>query len=293
MFIFTKMANAEVSMKSINCRGNLIDLDKPKVMGILNLTPDSFYDGGKFTSDRQILKQVEKMLTEGATFIDMGAYSSRPGASHVSLEEERSRLLPALKRVLKEFDQALVSVDTFRSEIARESVEEGAALINDISAGHLDPDMFSTIAQLQVPYIIMHMRGTPQDMQEKVQYNNLVKEIIYYFSERIFELRKLGVNDIVIDPGYGFSKTLEQNYELLGKSELLGHLGLPVLTGVSRKSMLYKLIGTGPEEALPATVAAQTIALLNGSSILRVHDVKEAMQTIQIVEKTKRESGHD
>ena len=280
-------------MKSINCRGNLIDLDQPRVMGVLNLTPDSFYDGGKYKSDKEILTQMEKMLTEGATFIDIGAYSSRPGASHVSLEEERSRLLPPLKRILKEFDQALVSVDTFRSEIARESVEEGAALINDISAGHLDPEMFPTIAQLQVPYIIMHMRGTPQNMQKQVQYNNLVKEIIYYFSERVFELRELGVNDIVIDPGYGFSKTLDQNYELLGKSELLGNLGLPVLTGLSRKSMLYKLLEVGPEEALTATVAAQAIALLKGTSILRAHDVKEAMQTIQIVEKTKLQASDD
>ena len=293
MFIFTNMAHAEVPMKSINCLGKLIDLDRPRVMGVLNLTPDSFYDGGKFKSDREVLSQVEKMLKEGATFIDLGAYSSRPGASHVSLEEERSRLLPSLKRIVKEFDQALVSIDTFRSEIARESIGEGAALINDISAGHLDPEMFSTIAQLQVPYIIMHMRGTPQNMQNQVQYDNLVKEVIYYFSERVFELRELGVNDIVIDPGYGFSKTLDQNYELLGKSELLGNLGLPVLTGLSRKSMLYKLIGTGPEEALPATVAAHAIALLKGTSILRVHDVKEAIQTIQIVEKTKLEASHD
>ena len=279
-------------MKSINCQGNLIDLTSPRVMGVLNLTPDSFYDGGKYKSDVQILSQVEKMLLEGAAFIDLGAYSSRPGASNVSLEEERSRLLPTLKLILKEFDKAIVSVDTFRSVIARESIEEGAALINDISAGHLDPEMFETIAQLQVPYIIMHMKGNPQNMTSQAQYENLLKEIIHYFSERVFELRKLGVNDIIIDPGYGFSKTLDQNYELLGKSELLGNLGLPVLTGVSRKSMLYKLIGTGPEGALAATVAAHVIALLKGTHILRVHDVKEAMQAIQIVEKTKLEAGH-
>jgi len=280
-------------MKTINCLGNLIDLETPRVMGVLNLTPDSFYDGGKYKSEKQILKQVEKMLIEGATFIDVGAYSSRPGASHVSVEEERSRLLPALELILTEFDKALVSVDTFRSEIARESVKAGAALINDISAGQLDPQMFATMGQLQVPYIIMHMKGTPQNMQSQVQYDNLVREIIYYFSERVFELRKLGVNDIIIDPGYGFSKTLEQNYELLGKSELLGNLGLPVLTGVSRKSMLYKLIGTGPEEALAATVAAQVIALLKGTSILRAHDVKEAVEAIKIVEKTKLVTDYD
>ncbi len=264
-------------------------MTSPRVMGVLNLTPDSFYDGGKYKSEVQILSQVEKMLLEGATFIDLGAYSSRPGATYVSLEEERSRLLPTLKLILKEFDKALVSVDTFRSEIARESIEEGAALINDISAGHLDPEMFQTIAELQVPYIIMHMKGNPQNMTSQAHYENLLKEIVYYFSERVFELRKLGVNDIIIDPGYGFSKTLDQNYELLGKSELLGNLGLPVLTGVSRKSMLYKLIGTGPEDALAATVAAHVIALLKGTHILRVHDVKEAMQ---IIEKTKLEAGH-
>lgn len=280
-------------MKTINCLGNLIDLETPRIMGILNITPDSFYDGGKYKSAKQILNQVEKMLIEGATFIDLGAYSSRPGASHVSLEEERARLLPTLKLILREFDKVLVSVDTFRSQIARESVEAGAAMINDISAGYLDQEMFSTIAQVQVPYIIMHMKGNPQNMQNQVQYENLVKEIIYYFSERVFELRKLGVNDIIIDPGYGFSKTLDQNYELLGKSELLCNLELPVLTGVSRKSMLYKLIGTEPEEALPATIAAQVIALLKGTNILRVHDVKEAKQAIQIVEKTKLGMRYD
>jgi dihydropteroate synthase len=280
-------------MKSINCLGRLIDLDTPCVMGVLNLTPDSFYDGGKYKSEKEILTQAEKMLDEGATFIDIGAYSSRPGASDVSPEEERSRLIPALKLILKEFDKALVSVDTFRSKIAQESIESGAAMINDISAGCLDPEMFSTIARLQVPYVIMHMRGTPQNMQGNLTYDNLVKDIIYYFSERVFELRAVGVNDIIIDPGYGFSKTLEQNYELLGKSELLQHLELPILTGISRKSMLYKLIGTDPEGALAATVAAHTIALLKGTSILRAHDVKEAVHAIEIVQKTKLEAIDD
>lgn len=280
-------------MKSINCLGRLIDLDTPRVMGVLNLTPDSFYDGGKYKSDMEILTQAEKMLDEGATFIDIGGYSSRPGASDVSPKEERSRVIPTLKLIIKEFEQALVSVDTFRSQIAKESVECGAAMINDISAGYLDPEMFATIARLQVPYVIMHMRGNPQSMHKNLVYDNLVKEVIYYFSERVFELRSLGVNDIIIDPGYGFSKTLSQNYELLGKSELLGHVELPILTGVSRKSMLYKLIGTDPEGALAATVAAQTIALLKGTSILRVHDVKEAIHTIKIVEKTKLEAIGD
>ena len=274
-------------MKSINCRGRLIELESPKVMGILNLTPDSFYDGGKYQEQTDVLKRVEAMLSEGADFIDVGAYSSRPGAKHVSLDEERSRLMPALAAITKEFEDALVSVDTFRSEIARESVEHGACMINDISAGSLDPRMFETIGELQVPYIVMHMRGTPQTMQQNTRYDNLVKEVITYFSEKVFALRKFGVNDIIIDPGYGFSKTLEQNYEMLGRSELFKALELPVLTGLSRKSMLYKVLKTGPEEVLAATTAAQSIALLKGTDILRVHDVKEAVQTVRIVEKIK------
>ena len=227
------------------------------------------------------------MVRDGVTFVDLGAYSSRPGAGHVSLEVERSRLLPALRSILKEFPDLLVSIDTFRSQIARESVEAGAAMVNDISAGSLDDAMFETIAELQVPYVIMHMRGTPQDMQEHTAYDDLVKEVILYFSERVFALRELAVNDIIIDPGYGFSKTLEQNYELLGRSELLKALELPVLTGVSRKSMLYRVLEAGPEEALAATVTAQAVALLKGTSILRVHDVREAVQSIKIMEKIK------
>jgi dihydropteroate synthase len=274
-------------MKSINCRGKLIGLESPKVMGILNLTPDSFYDGGKYSRESEILKRIESMLLEGAAFIDIGAYSSRPGAKHVSQEEERSRLVPALTAILREFDDILVSVDTFRSAIARESVELGACMINDISAGSLDPEMFETIARLQVPYVIMHMRGTPQTMQKQSTYENLVKEVIAYFSQKVFALRALGVNDIIIDPGYGFSKTLEQNYEMLGRSELLKILDLPILTGLSRKSMLYRVLDTDPENALAATIAAQSIALMKGTNILRVHDVREAVQTIEIIEKIK------
>ncbi len=274
-------------MKSINCRGKLIDLESPKVMGILNLTPDSFYDGGKYPKQTDVLKRVETMLSEGAAFIDVGAFSSRPGAKQVSLDEERSRLMPALTAILNEFQDILVSVDTFRSPIAQESVELGACMINDISAGSLDPQMFETMGRLQVPYIIMHMRGTPQTMQQNTGYDNLVKEVIAYFSEKVFALRKLGLNDIIIDPGYGFSKTLEQNYQMLGRSELLKVLDLPVLTGLSRKSMLYKVLETGPDEVLAASVAAQSIALLKGTNILRVHDVKEAVQTVKILERIK------
>lgn len=272
---------------TINCNGKLIDLNTPRIMGILNLTPDSFFDGGRYQIEEEILKQVEIMLSEGATFIDLGGYSSRPGAKDVSAEDERSRVLPALELILKNFENILVSIDTFRSEIAQECIETGACMINDISAGSMDEKMFETAARLQVPYIIMHMKGTPQDMQTHTTYQNLVKDIIYYFSEKVFELRALGLNDIIIDPGYGFSKTLDQNYEILGCSELLKNLELPILTGISRKSMLYKVLECGPEDALNATTAAHSIALMKGTNILRVHDVKEASETIRIMEQIK------
>lgn len=274
-------------MKQINCKGKLVDLSSPKVMGILNLTPDSFYDGGKFNTENDVLKQVELLLFEGATFIDIGAYSSRPLAKHISQEEELARLIPVLKTILSHFPDILISVDTFRSEVAKQSVKAGACMINDISAGSMDDKMFETIAHLQVPYVIMHMVGTPQNMQHNTLYKDLVQDIIFYFSEKIFELRKLGVNDIILDLGFGFSKTLDQNYELLSKLELFNFLDLPILSGLSRKSMLYKLLDIKPEEALNATSVANTIALQKGSNIIRVHDVKEAMQTITIVEKSK------
>jgi len=269
----------------INCKGHLIDLDHPRVMGILNLTPDSFYDGGKYKSASQILGQVEKMLNEGATFIDIGAYSSRPGAIHISLDEELARLLPVLKLVIQEFPDALISIDTFRSHVASEAIQSGACIINDISGGSLDDDMFSVIAKLQVPYVLMHMVGTPQNMQQNVHYENLVKDIIFYFSQKVFELRKLGVNDIILDPGFGFSKTLDQNFELLQKLELFSGMDLPVLVGLSRKSMLYKLFDLDANSALNATTSANTIALMKGAGMLRVHDVQEAMETIMIFEK--------
>ena len=274
-------------MKQINCKGKLVDLSSPKVMGILNLTPDSFYDGGKFKTENDILKQVELMLFEGATFIDIGAYSSRPSAKHISQEEELARLIPVLKTILGHFPEILISVDTFRSEVAKQSVKAGACMINDISAGSMDTKMFETMAQLQVPYVIMHMVGTPQNMQHNTLYKDLVQDIIFYFSEKIFELRKLGVNDIILDLRFGFSKTLDQNYELLSKLELFNFIDLPILTGLSRKSMLFKLLDIEREEALNATSVANTIALQKGSHIIRVHDVKEAMQTITIVEKSK------
>ncbi len=273
-------------MKSINCKGKLINLNHPKVMGILNLTPDSFYDGGKYSSEKDILQQTEKMITEGATFIDIGAYSSRPGAEHISEEKELSRLIPVLEIILQKFPKILISVDTFRSKVTQHAIEAGACMINDISAGNLDKKMFETIAKLQVPYIIMHMKGNPKNMQNNVDYNNLINEIIYYFSEKINELRALNVNDIIIDTGFGFSKTIDQNYELLGNLNLFKNLDLPILTGISRKSMLYKFLNITSNEALNATSIANTIALQQGSNILRVHDVKEAVQSIKILEKS-------
>lgn len=269
---------------TINCKGHLIDLSSPKVMGILNITPDSFYDGGKYNSEKAILKHVEQMLLEGATFIDIGAYSSKPGADFVSEDEELARILPIITRVLKEFPEALLSIDTFRSRVAKECIQMGAALINDISAGKLDDTMLNTVADLHVPYIMMHMRGTPQTMQKQTVYNNLVKDILFYFSERIAAARQIGIVDMIIDPGFGFAKTLEQNFELLNQLELFNMLELPLLVGVSRKSMIYKTLQNSASEALNGTTALNTIALQKGANILRVHDVKEAIETIKLVQ---------
>jgi len=269
---------------TINCKGHLIDLSSPKVMGILNITPDSFYDGGKHNSEKAIIKHVEQMLLEGATFIDIGAYSSKPGADFVSEDEELARILPIITRVLKEFPEALLSIDTFRSRVAKECIQMGAALINDISAGKLDDTMLNTVADLHVPYIMMHMRGTPQTMQKQTVYNNLVKDILFYFSERIAAARQIGIVDMIIDPGFGFAKTLEQNFELLNQLELFNMLELPLLVGVSRKSMIYKTLQNSASEALNGTTALNTIALQKGANILRVHDVKEAIETIKLVQ---------
>ncbi|SNR17248.1 dihydropteroate synthase [Tenacibaculum jejuense] len=272
---------------TINCKGTLIDLSSPKVMGILNITPDSFYDGGKYKSDISILNQTNKMLTDGATFIDVGAYSSRPGAQHISEEEELKRIVPIIELLLKNFPEITISVDTFRSKVAEETIVAGASLINDISGGNMDNKMYSTVAKLQVPYILMHMQGTPQNMQKNPTYNNIITDLISFFAEKIFELRKLKLNDVIIDVGFGFGKTIDHNYQLLKDLDLFKNLDVPVLTGVSRKSMLYKLLNITPQEALNATTAANTIALLNGSNILRVHDVKEAVEAIKIVELVK------
>lgn len=274
-------------MKTINCNGKLIDLSAPKVMGILNITPDSFFDGGKYNDETTIINQVEKMLNDGAAFIDVGAYSSRPGAKHISENEELERILPVIKSLIREFPKILISVDTFRSKIAEQCVNNGAYIINDISAGTMDKDMFGTVAKLQVPYIMMHMQGTPQNMQSNPVYDDVVKEVLFYFSRKIAELRSLGINDIISDVGFGFGKTLTHNYQLLNHLELFKNLEIPLLVGLSRKSMLFKPLHINPDSALNATTSANTIAVLKGAHILRVHDVKEAVETIKIVDLLK------
>lgn len=272
-------------MMTINCKGRLIDLSFPKVMGILNSTPDSFYDGGKYKDEKSTLLQVEKMLNEGAAFIDVGAYSSRPGAAYISEEEETQRILPVIELLLKEFPEIIISVDTFRSAIAKKTIENGAAMINDISGGKMDNQMFKTVANLQVPYVLMHMLGTPQNMQKDPKYTNVIQEVIAFFSKQIAALHQLKVNDVIIDVGFGFGKTNTHNFELLQDLSLFKNLEAPILAGISRKSMLYKTLDISAKEALNATTSANTIALLNGANILRVHDVKEAVEAIKIVEK--------
>ena len=268
---------------TINCRGQLIDLTSPKVMGILNVTPNSFYDGGAYSEEKSILTQVEKLLVEGATFIDIGAYSSKPKADFVSEEEELQRLIPVIISILKHFPEALISVDTFRANVAKTAIENGACIINDISAGNLDDKMMETVANLHVPYIMMHMKGTPQTMQSLAKYENSIKERLFYFSEKVAQARSFGIHDLIVDPGFGFAKTLEQNYEVLNNLEMFQMLELPVLVGVSRKSMIYKTLETSAEFALNGTTVLNTIALQKGAKILRVHDVEEAMECIQLV----------
>ena len=270
---------------TINCLGNLVDLSVPKVMGILNVTPNSFYDGGKYSEEKSLISQVEKMLSEGATFIDIGAYSSKPSAEFVSEKDEIARLVPIIKLVLKHFSETLISIDTFRANVARAGIENGACIINDISAGNLDNNMMKTIAELQVAYVMMHMKGNPKTMQSLVHYENITKEILFYFSEKVALARSFGINDLIIDPGFGFAKTLEQNFEVLNNLELFQMLELPMLIGLSRKSMIYKSLDTTAEFALNGTSVLNTIALQKGTNILRVHDVKEALETIKLVSK--------
>ncbi len=270
---------------TINCKGQLIDLTTPKVMGILNVTPNSFYDGGMYKSNSEMLTKVGKMLSEGATFIDVGAYSSKPSAEYVSEEEELQRIIPIINLILEYYPEALLSVDTFRSEVAKVCIENGAAIINDISAGNLDDKMLETIAKYNVPYIMMHMRGTPETMQKMTTYDDIVKEILFYFSEKVANARSYGINDLIIDPGFGFAKTLDQNYEVLQKMERFEILELPLLAGFSRKSMIYKTLQTSADEALNGTTVLNTVALTKGANILRVHDVKEAMECVTLFNK--------
>ncbi len=270
------------SNNTINCNGQLIDFERPKVMGIVNLTHDSFYDGNKYNKDELYLHLIERHLLEGADFIDIGAISSRPGADILDFNEEQKRLFTNLEKIIDRFPEAILSVDTFRSEIAKGAIERGASIINDISAGDLDVKMFPTIAELQVPYIMMHMRGTPIDMQKNVRYDHLIDEIVSYFSDKLNKLHLLGVNDIILDPGFGFGKDIIDNYEILKKLSIFDLFKKILLVGVSRKSMFQKHFNITAEEALNATSAAHMVALRNGAKILRVHDVKEAKQCIEI-----------
>ena len=270
---------------TINCKGQLIDLTTPKVMGILNVTPNSFYDGGIYKNSSEMLTKVGKMLSDGAAFIDVGAYSSKPSADYVSEEEELQRIIPIINLILEYYPETLLSVDTFRSEVAKVCIENGAAIINDISAGNLDDKMLETIAKYNVPYIMMHMRGTPQTMQAMTTYDDIVKEILFYFSEKVAKARSYGINDLIVDPGFGFAKTLDQNYEVLQKMELFEIMELPLLAGISRKSMIYKTLQSSADEALNGTTVLNTVALIKGAKILRVHDVKEAMESVILFNK--------
>ena len=267
---------------TINCKGQLIELNSPRVMGILNVTPDSFYDGGRYNSDQLVLSQAERMLKAGADFIDIGGYSSRPGADDVPEEEELQRTVKATELLLKNFPDTLISIDTFRSRVAGENIAAGAALINDISGGTLDPEMIPTAGRLRVPYIMMHMKGTPQNMKALANYDDLLKEITYFFSEQLAKARDAKVNDVIIDPGFGFAKNISQNFELLKHLDHLKILDKPILAGISRKSMIYKTLGITAEDSLNGTTVLNTLALERGASILRVHDVKEAAECIRL-----------
>lgn len=275
----------------INVNGSLLDLSQPRVMGILNVTPDSFYAGSRTQTKAEIARRVKQIVSEGAAIIDIGAYSSRPNADNVSAREEMERLRMGLKILFEIQPDAVVSVDTFRADVARMCVEEyGVAIINDIAAGEMDANMFHTVAALNVPYIMMHMQGTPQSMQQHPHYDNLLKEVFLYFARKVQQLRDLGVKDIILDPGFGFGKTMEHNYELLSHLEEFRIFELPLLVGVSRKSMIYRLLDITPLEALNGTTVLDTICLLKGADILRVHDVKEAVETVRIVQAMRNNS---
>ena len=270
------------SNKTLNVGGRLIHFDSPKIMGILNITPDSFFDGGMLTDEKSVLLKVEKMISDGADFIDVGGYSSRPGASDISEKEELDRVIPTIEAIIKRFPECILSIDTFRSEVAKQAIESGALMVNDISGGALDSEMFALVARHHVPYILMHMKGTPQTMKSMAEYENLISEMLDYFHPKIDQLQQLGVADIMIDPGFGFAKTIAHNFELLKHLELLKVLNQPMVIGLSRKSMIWKTLNTDPENALNGTTVLNTIALLKGASILRIHDVKEAVEAVKL-----------
>lgn len=276
------------NIKTINIKGEILDLSLPIVMGILNITPDSFYDGGMLKSEKDILQKSEKMLADGASILDIGGASSKPGAAEVSEHEEISRIKPAIQYIIKYFPEAKISIDTFRSEVAKVAVCEGASMINDISGGELDKNMFSVVSNLKVPYVCMHIKGTPQNMQQNTHYDAILKEIYSYFSHKIKALTELGVNDIIIDLGFGFAKNSEQNFAILKNLLYFDNLDKVMLVGISRKSMIYNTLGVLPHESLNGTTALHMVALQNGASILRVHDVKEAVETIKLYNKIKK-----
>lgn len=276
------------NVKSLNVNGRLLELSTPQIMGILNVTPDSFYAGSRMQTKADIAARARQILDEGATIIDIGAYSSRPNAEHISSEEEMKRLRTALEILNRNHPEAIISVDTFRADIAERCVNDyGVAIINDIAAGEMDDRMFETVARLGVPYIMMHMQGTPQNMQKEPHYDNLLKEVFMYFAKKVQQLRDLGVKDIILDPGFGFGKTLDDNYELMAHLEEFSIFELPLVAGVSRKSMIYRLFDTSPQEALNGTTILNTVALMKGADILRVHDVREAVEAVKIVQKLK------
>lgn len=278
----------------VNVKGRLLDLATPQVMGILNVTPDSFYSGSRMQTEEEIAARARQIIDEGASIIDIGAYSSRPNAEHISAEEEMNRLRTGLDIINRNHPDAIVSVDTFRANVVEQCVRDyGVAIINDISAGEMDEQMFQTVATLGVPYIMMHMQGTPQNMQKEPRYENLIKEVFLYFARKVQQLRDLGAKDIILDPGFGFGKSLEHNYELMAHLEEFRVFELPLLVGVSRKSMIYKFLGGTPQDSLNGTTVLDTVALMKGANILRVHDVREAVESVRIIEKLKEESGYD
>ena len=273
---------------SINCRGKIVNLDTPKIMGIVNVTNDSFYDGGKLNTTADIIKHSESLLASGAHILDVGGASTKPGAKAVSPDEEKSRVIPAIQAIVKAFPEAIISVDTYRSSIANTAINEGAAIINDVSGGDLDKQMFQTVAKLKVPYILTHIKGKPETMQHNPVYNDVVQEVFFELAKKQEKLEKLGLTDLIIDPGFGFGKTLEDNYKLMKGLDHFKNLGLPILVGVSRKSMVYKLLDTTPEDALIGTTVLNTYAVYNGASILRVHDADAAKQVVQMMNFIRR-----